>query len=55
MMRKSDGNYTYFVPDVAYHLTKFQRGFEKVINIQGTTTMAPSHACAPACRRRRAA
>ena len=36
VMRKSDGSYTYFVPDVAYHLTKFERGFEKVINIQGT-------------------
>ncbi len=36
VMRKSDGTFTYFVPDVAYHLTKFQRGFEKVINIQGT-------------------
>ncbi len=35
-MRKSDGTFTYFVPDVAYHLTKFQRGFEKVINVQGT-------------------
>jgi arginyl-tRNA synthetase len=36
VMRKSDGTFTYFVPDVAYHVTKFQRGFEKVINIQGT-------------------
>ena len=36
VMRKSDGNYTYFVPDVAYHLAKWQRGFTKVINIQGT-------------------
>lgn len=36
VMRKSDGTYTYFVPDVAYHVTKFQRGFIKVINIQGT-------------------
>ena len=35
-MRKSDRTFTYFVPDVAYHLMKFQRGFEKVINIQGT-------------------
>ena len=26
-MRKSDGSYTYFVPDVAYHLAKFERGF----------------------------
>jgi arginyl-tRNA synthetase len=36
VMRKSDGSYTYFVPDVAYHLTKFERGFEKVINVQGS-------------------
>ena len=36
VMRKSDGSYTYFVPDVAYHLAKWQRGFSKVINIQGT-------------------
>jgi arginyl-tRNA synthetase len=36
VMRKSDGTFTYFVPDVAYHVTKFQRGFEKVINVQGT-------------------
>ena len=35
--RKSDGSgNTYFVPDVAYHLTKWQRGFRKVIDIQGT-------------------
>jgi arginyl-tRNA synthetase len=36
VMRKSDGTYTYFVPDVAYHIDKFQRGFTKVINVQGT-------------------
>ena len=36
VMRKSDGHYTYFVPDVAYHLAKWERGFTKVINIQGT-------------------
>jgi arginyl-tRNA synthetase len=35
VMRKSDGTYTYFVPDVAYHLAKFERGYGKVINIQG--------------------
>jgi arginyl-tRNA synthetase len=35
VMRKSDGSYTYFVPDVAYHLAKFERGFTKAINIQG--------------------
>ena len=36
VMRKQDGSYTYFVPDVAYHITKWERGFTKVINIQGT-------------------
>jgi arginyl-tRNA synthetase len=36
VMRKGDGTYTYFVPDVAYHITKWERGFEKVVNIQGT-------------------
>jgi arginyl-tRNA synthetase len=36
VMRKSDGTYTYFVPDVAYHITKFERGFSKAVNIQGT-------------------
>ena len=36
VMRKSDGTYTYFVPDVAYHINKFERGFVKVINVQGT-------------------
>ncbi|MEQ3653118.1 MAG: arginine--tRNA ligase, partial [Glaciecola sp.] len=35
VMRKSDGGYTYFVPDVAYHLNKWQRGFTRVINEQG--------------------
>jgi arginyl-tRNA synthetase len=36
VMKKSDGTYTYFVPDVAYHITKWQRGFGKVINVQGS-------------------
>jgi arginyl-tRNA synthetase len=36
VMRKSDGTYTYFVPDVAYHIVKFQRGFDQAINIQGS-------------------
>jgi arginyl-tRNA synthetase len=36
VMRKSDGGYTYFVPDVAYHVTKWERGFRQVINVQGT-------------------
>jgi arginyl-tRNA synthetase len=34
--RKSDGSFTYFVPDVAYHRTKWERGFRKVIDVQGT-------------------
>ena len=36
VVRKSDGSYTYFVPDVAYHVTKWERAFSKVINVQGT-------------------
>ncbi|MFA7505136.1 MAG: arginine--tRNA ligase [Burkholderiaceae bacterium] len=36
VMRKSDGGYTYFVPDVAYHVEKWQRGCERAINIQGS-------------------
>lgn len=36
VMRKKDGSYTYFVPDVAYHINKWQRGFEVVINEQGS-------------------
>jgi arginyl-tRNA synthetase len=35
VMRKSDGSYTYFVPDVAYHLTKFRRGYSAAVNVQG--------------------
>jgi len=35
VMRKSDGTYTYFVPDVAYHLIKLERGYDKAINVQG--------------------
>ncbi|NVK36674.1 MAG: arginine--tRNA ligase [Gammaproteobacteria bacterium] len=35
VMRKTDGGYTYFVPDVAYHLDKWQRGFKRVVNEQG--------------------
>ncbi|MCM2358458.1 MAG: arginine--tRNA ligase [Geobacteraceae bacterium] len=35
VMRKSDGSYTYFVPDIAYHLAKWERGFTRVINEQG--------------------
>ena len=36
VMRKGDGSYTYFVPDVAYHISKWERGYTKVVNIQGT-------------------
>jgi arginyl-tRNA synthetase len=35
VMRKRDGSYTYFVPDVAYHLTKWERGFTRAVNVQG--------------------
>ncbi len=36
VMKKSDGTYTYFVPDVAYHVTKWERGYRQAINIQGS-------------------
>lgn len=36
VMRKREGGYTYFVPDVAYHVSKWERGFHHAINIQGT-------------------
>jgi len=36
VMRKSDGSYTYFVPDVAYHVDKWERGYRSVINVQGS-------------------
>ncbi len=36
VMRKGDGTFTYFVPDVAYHIAKWERGFNKVVNIQGS-------------------
>ena len=35
VMRKSDGTYTYFVPDVAYHLSKWQRGYERAVTELG--------------------
>lgn len=35
VMRKSDGTYTYFLPDVAYHLSKWQRGYERAITELG--------------------
>lgn len=36
VMRKSDGSFTYFVPDVAYHIDKWNRGYTKCVNLQGT-------------------
>ena len=51
VMRKSDGSYTYFVPDVAYHVTKWERGFARAVNVQGADHHARSRACAPGCRR----
>lgn len=36
VMRKSEGGYTYFVPDVAYHVAKWERGYHQAINIQGS-------------------
>lgn len=36
VMRKRDGTYTYFLPDVAYHVSKWDRGFTRAINVQGT-------------------
>lgn len=36
VMRKRDGTYTYFLPDVAYHVTKWKRGFTRAINVQGS-------------------
>jgi len=36
VMRKSDGSYTYFVPDVAYHITKWERGYRRAVNVQGS-------------------
>ena len=35
VMRKRDGTYTYFLPDVAYHVTKWERGFTRAVNVQG--------------------
>src|SRR5438132_921513 len=35
VMRKRDGTYTYFLPDVAYHVTKWKRGFKRAIDVQG--------------------
>ena len=36
VMQKTDGTFTYFVPDIAYHISKWERGYHRVINIQGS-------------------
>ncbi len=36
VMVRSDGTPTYFLPDVAYHVTKWERGFHRAINVQGS-------------------
>ena len=35
VLKKSDGSYTYLVPDIAYHVDKFARGFETLIDVWG--------------------
>ncbi|MEP7327402.1 MAG: arginine--tRNA ligase [Gemmatimonadota bacterium] len=35
VLRKQDGSYTYFVPDIAYHVDKHARGFDRVIDVWG--------------------
>ena len=44
VVQRENGLYTYFASDIAYHLNKFERGFDKVINIWGPTTTATSRA-----------
>lgn len=36
VLKKEDGTYTYLMPDIAYHLDKYKRGFDKIIDILGT-------------------
>ncbi len=36
VMIRSNGQPTYFLPDVAYHLTKWERGYHRAINVQGS-------------------
>ena len=54
VMRKREGGYTYFVPDVAYHHNKWERGFERVINEQGadhhSTITGSGQGCRARCR-----
>lgn len=33
---KNDGNYTYFLPDIAYHMDKYRRGYEEMIDVFGS-------------------
>ncbi len=42
---KSDGGYTYFASDIAYHKSKFDRGFPEMIDVWGATMAATSSAC----------
>ncbi len=35
VLRKKDGSYTYFMPDIAYHRTKLERGFDRAIDVWG--------------------
>ena len=50
VMRKSDGSYTYFVPDIAYHVTKWKRGFKRAI-----TELGADHGGSLVARARRSA
>lgn len=51
VMCRSDGSYTYFVPDIAYHVTKWERGFTRAITELVPTTMARLRACMQDYRR----
>lgn len=35
VLRKQDGSYTYFLPDIAYHVAKFARGFDRLVDVWG--------------------
>lgn len=35
VLRKSDGSYTYLVPDIAYHINKLDRGYDKLVDFLG--------------------
>jgi arginyl-tRNA synthetase len=35
VLRKTDGSFTYLVPDIAYHIDKHDRGFDRVIDVWG--------------------